>query len=521
RAGGVAAAAAWSAHAPIRYPLIRFLSAVPLSRCLPLDAVPTLRYAVPSPAARVSEAEKKLTLGYLHTMDYQQALDYLYSFIAGERQLPRPPPELNLVRTTALLAALGSPQRAFPSVVVAGTKGKGSTCAMIEAIARAAGLRVGLWSSPHLHSYRERIQVDRRLILQAELVRLVEQVRPHVEAVTRETGGPPVTFAIGFALALRHFADAQVDLAVLEVGLGGRYDSANVVDPILSVITSISYDHMEILGRTLAEIARQKAGIMRPGVPAITVPQPPEALEALVRAAEETGAPLYVIADPTLKIEDFSANDAPQAASCNLPSVTPFDPRTEYRGPLETGLPGAYQRDNARLSAGAALLLRRAGLPIDDAAIAAGLAGARWPGRMEIVGHAPTFVLDGAHNGDSARRLVESLGELFPGRRLVLVFGTSRDKDLPRMLAELVPAADALVLTHSLHPRSLTDLAWLREQAAPLLRPGAPVAAYDDVPEALEAARALAGPRDVVCVTGSLFIVAAVREALGLEHERD
>lgn len=419
-------------------------------------------------------------------MDYQQALDYLYGFVAGERQTPRPPPELNLTRTRALLDALGAPDRSLPCVVVAGTKGKGSTCAMIEAIARAAGLRVGLWTSPHLHSYRERIQVDRALISQGELARLVEGIQPHVEAVARATGGPPVTFAIGFAIALRHFAAASVDLAVIEVGLGGRYDSANVIEPIVSAISSISYDHMEILGHTLTEIAWQKAGIMRRGVPAVTVPQAPEAMAELVRYAREIGAELRVVEDA---------------------GITP-------------GLPGIYQRENAALAAEAARLLRPR-WPVSDAAITAGLAGAAWAGRMEVAGDAPPVVLDGAHNGDSARRLVESLEERFPGRRIILVFGTSRDKDLPRILAALMPAAGALVLTHSLHPRSFADLEALRAQVEPHLAPGTPVDLHEDVPEALAAARAMAGPDDVVCVTGSLFIVAAAREALGLPNERD
>jgi dihydrofolate synthase / folylpolyglutamate synthase len=445
-------------------------------------------------------------------MDYQQALDYLYSFIGNERQTP---PDLNLTRTSALLAALGEPQRAFPCVVVAGTKGKGSTSVLIEAIARASGLRVGLWTSPHLHSYRERIQVDRRLISQADLVRLVEQVRPHVDGVTRATGGPPVTFAIGFALALRHFADAGVELAVLEVGLGGLYDSANVVDPILSVITSVSYDHTDLLGKTLREIARQKAGIMRSGVPAITVPQQPEAMEAIARHAEELGAPLYVV-------ERQAEKGGPEEEDVTLaPSPGVFDPGALYHGPIETALLGSFQRDNARLSVGAALLLRAAGLPISDAGIAEGLRAASWPGRFEVIPGAPPVVLDGAHNGDSARRLLESLRELYPGSRLALVFGTSRDKDLERILAELMPAVDALVLTHSTHPRSLVDLGWLREQVAPLIPPGAPVMVREDVPEALVAARELAGPADLICVTGSLFVVAAAREALGLPHERD
>ncbi|MEN9934781.1 MAG: hypothetical protein RLZZ387_1360, partial [Chloroflexota bacterium] len=352
---------------------------------------------------------------------YQQALDYLYSFIAGERQTPRPPPELNLTRTAALLSAMGEPQRAFPSVIVAGTKGKGSTCAMIEAMARESGLRVGLWTSPHLHSYRERIQVHRRLIAQGELVRLVELARPHVDDVTRATGGAPVTFAIGFAVAMRYFAEVGVDLAVLEVGLGGRYDSANVVAPILSVITSISYDHLDILGDTLTQIAWQKAGVMKRGVPTATLRQDPEAMRVLEAYAAEVGAELHVVRDEADR--QPSATDRQGMVPAGGASVAePHGDTAVDLASLHLGLAGSYQRDNALLSLGAARLLRRS-LALTDAGIASGLANVRWPGRMEVVGGEPPVVVDGAHNGDSARRLLESLGELFPGRRLVLVFG--------------------------------------------------------------------------------------------------
>ncbi|HET9223008.1 MAG TPA: Mur ligase family protein, partial [Roseiflexaceae bacterium] len=229
------------------------------------------------------------------SMTYQESLDYLYSFLDTERKLPRRPAELNLPRTAALLAALGEPQRAFPSVVIAGTKGKGSTAVLIEAIARASGLRTGLWTSPHMHSYRERIQVDRRLITQAELIGAVEAIQPVVAAFEQGEHGAPTVFELGFAIALRFFAEQAVDLAVLEVGLGGRYDSANVVTPLLSVITSISYDHMHVLGDTLRQIAYEKAGIIKPGVPAITVAQQPEALAEIARVAAEVGGPLWVV----------------------------------------------------------------------------------------------------------------------------------------------------------------------------------------------------------------------------------
>lgn len=452
-------------------------------------------------------------------MDYQQALDYLYSFIGGQQGTQRPPPMLNLVRTRALLAALGNPQHAMPSVIVAGTKGKGSTAAFLEAMARAAGLRTGLWTSPHLHTYRERIQVNRQPMTRDELVRAVESIQPIVEAMASGPVGAPVTFAIGFALALRYFAERTVDLAILEVGVGGRFDSAAVVTPILSVITPISYDHMDLLGDTLTQIAWEKAGIMKPGVPAISAPQHPEALSALIRCAAEIGAPLYVVraADSTVPAEPFQ----PGAWRIPVEHYLEIEPQQRFQRDIAPSLPGTFQIVNARLATGAALLLRDAGLPMTDAAIAAGLAGARWPGRMEIIDGAPPIVLDGAHNGESIQQLVASLNRMFPDRRRVIVFGASRDKDLARMIPALAPAIDALVLTASRHPRALVALHELRQQFAPLVRSDAPIDIVIDPAEALAHAHALAAPDDLICVTGSLFVVAAAREALGLAGERD
>lgn len=452
-------------------------------------------------------------------MDYQQSLDYLYSFIGGQQGTQRPPPMLNLVRTRALLAALGNPQHAMPSVIVAGTKGKGSTAAFLEAMARAAGLRTGLWTSPHLHTYRERIQVSRQLITRDELVHAVESIRPVVESLANGPIGAPVTFAIGFALALRYFAERNIDLAILEVGVGGRFDSAAVVTPILSVITPISYDHMDLLGDTLAQIAWEKAGIMKPGVPAISAPQRPEALGALIRCAAEIGAPLYVVrdTDSTVPAEPF------QTEPWRIPAehYLEVEPQQRFQRDIAPSLPGTFQVVNARLATAAALLLRDAGLPITDAAIATGLAGARWPGRMEIIDSAPPIVLDGAHNGESIHQLVVSLNRMFPGRRRVVVFGASRDKDLARMIPALAPAIDALVLTASRHPRALVALHELRQQFAPLLRSDTPIDIVIDPAEALAHAHTLAAPDDLICVTGSLFVVAAAREALGLAGERD
>jgi dihydrofolate synthase/folylpolyglutamate synthase len=453
-------------------------------------------------------------------MDYQQALDYLYSFIAGQQGASRPPPMMNLVRTRALLAALGNPHHAMPSVIIAGTKGKGSTAALLEAIARAAGLRTGLWTSPHLHTYRERIQVNRTPMTRDELVHAVESIQPIIESMMRGPVGAPVTFAIGFALALRYFAERAVDLAILEVGVGGRFDSAAVVTPILSVITPISYDHMDLLGDTLSQIAWEKAGIMKPGVPAISAPQQPEARETLIRCAAEIGAPLYFVRDtlaPSAIKDDHSTDAWPIPAGQGLE----IEPQQRFLFDIAPSLPGLFQKVNARLATGAALLLRDAGLPIADDAIARGLADARWPGRMEIIDGRPPIVLDGAHNGESMRQLVQSLRCLFPNRRYIFVFGTSRDKDLERILPELAPAVDVLVLTASRHPRALVALDELRQRFIPLVREDVMIDIVPDPTEALEHAHAYAADDDLICVTGSLFIVAAAREALGLAQERD
>jgi len=454
-------------------------------------------------------------------MDYQQALDYLYSFPDSEAKLPRSPAEFNLPQTSALLAAFGEPQRTFPSVEIAGTKGKGSTAALLEAIARAAGLRTGLWTSPHLHSYRERIQVNRQPISQDELIAAIESIPARLAGFDRQRYGEPTIFQLGFAIALRYFAERAVDLAILEVGLGGRYDSANIVTPLLSVITSISYDHMAVLGDTLGKIAWEKAGILKPSVPAITIAQNPEAMDVIARVADEVGAPLWVATegDRGQGIGDWSSPLSP------IPyPLSPFDPFDRYHGPTDTALQGVFQRENARLAAGAALLLRDQGLQIANDAIAEGLASARWPGRMEIVAGAPPIVLDGAHNGDSAHKLSESLDQLFPGRRRVFVLGVTHGHSIEHIMAELLPTAGALVLTRSRHPRALTDLDALAERAEPLLRRGdqhAPLILTGDAPEALERARELAGPNDLICVTGSLFVVAAAREALGIPLEKD
>ncbi len=441
---------------------------------------------------------------------YQDALDYLYSFIDFERKPARTPQQAahNLARMRAWLAALGDPQQHFQSVVIAGTKGKGSTAAMLESILRAAGYRTGMWTSPHLNSYRERIQVDRTLISQADLIALVQQIPPLLEHFDSASLGVPTTFELGFGLALRHFANQGVQVAVVEVGLGGRYDCANVLTPLVSLVASISYDHTNVLGTTLSKIAYDKAGIFKPAVPAITVPQHPEAAAMLMQVAQQVGTPLHLAAPLPDETEEVCRDANINRTSLPL-LACPVEPTPRLRG--------AFQRENARLACGAAVLLRQhptSPLDISDAAIRTGLDTVQWAGRLEVIRQQPLIVLDGAHNGDSAHKLVRALRDEFNYARLLLVLGISRDKHIDAILSELLPATALLMLTRSRHPRALSDLASLAERCRAWY--AGEILITDNVPDALELVQQHATPADLICVTGSLFVVGAARETLGV-----
>ncbi len=429
---------------------------------------------------------------------YQTALDYIYSFIDPTRQ-GSPDPAIAaraLTRITALLEDAGNPHHQLRAVVVAGTKGKGSTCAMIEAMARAAGLKVGLWTSPHLSSYRERIQIDREPISPQTLIDLVNAVQPVVEAFDGATYGRPSTFDIGFVIAMRHFVAEQVDLAVVEVGLGGRYDAAATITPLVAVIASLSFDHTAILGPTLHDIAYNKAGIIRAGQPAITVPQRVEAAQVIAAEAQAVGAPLWLAAETAVE-----------------PWIGAGLPLTYPAPPQPTKLRGAFQRENARLAMGAALLLRGQGIAISDEAIRRGLAEAWWPGRFELIDGPPRILIDGAHNGDSAEKLWQAITQAIPHRRMILVLGTSRDKDIAAIAAALAPHAAQIIITRSSHPKAM-ELDRIAAEVEPWTT--APVQIVPSVADAIETARTLASSDDLICITGSLFVAGAAREALGL-----
>lgn len=422
----------------------------------------------------------------------REALAWLFGFADQERGVgwnpaASPDEHWKLGRTRTLLDLAGAPDRAMRCVLVAGTKGKGSTAALLASILSAAGVRAGLYTQPHLQVYRERVRVDGAMIAPDAFAEAVDRCRRHVDrlrAVSPEAG-PPTTFELTTALALDHFARAGCQVAVLEVGLGGRLDATNAVEPALSVVTSISRDHTAILGTTLKAIATEKAGILRPGRLGLLAEQRPSAARALARCCRRTGA------------------------CCRV--VPPLETTREDGEPRGTSLlsVGRHQRQNAALAVAAARVL--AAPP--DAAIRHGLARLRWPGRFEVVDGRPPVVLDGAHNDASAAALARTLGAFARGRPIHLVLGMQADKDARALLRPLLPLAASVVATATVGRRALppADVARVSRQL------GARTAVVVSEPEeAIERARLLAGAGGLVCVTGSLALVGRARTILGL-----
>lgn len=446
---------------------------------------------------------------------YQSALAFLYDRINYERAqtMPYERRALDLERMRELLTRLGGPDDELPIVHVAGTKGKGSTSAMFAAMLTAAGFRTGLYTSPHLERLEERFQVDGQLCSADELVSLVETLRPIVADMDGRAGGAappesgPTYFDLTTALALTHFARRRVDAAVLEVGLGGRLDSTNVCRPRVTVITSISYDHTKQLGNTLSAIAREKAGIAKPGVPLVCGVMENEPRGVIEARCREVGAPLMQLG----RDFDFAYHPAALEEAGREHGRIDFISTVSgrRRANIEVGLLGRHQAANAAVALAALDELARQGWSFDEGAIARGLAGVRWPARVEVVGRRPIVVLDAAHNVASAMALVATLQENFRARRRILVFGTSRDKDVPGMLNALLPHFDEVVLTrYQNNPRGVAaeELAGQAERlgAKPARICSEPAAAWDAI-------HAIAQEDDLVCITGSFFVAAEMR----------
>jgi dihydrofolate synthase/folylpolyglutamate synthase len=433
-------------------------------------------------------------------MNYTEAIAYLHSLIDYEKmRLERYTPEThNLERVERLLAAVGNPHTSFPAVHIAGTKGKGSAAAMCEACLRACGYRTGFYISPHLHTFRERIQVDRQEIARENVVELVEEIRPSVERVPGVTYFEAIT-AMGFL----HFARIGVDVAVVEVGLGGRLDATNVLTPEITVITSLSLEHMYLLGDTLAEIAYEKAGIIKPGIPVVSAPQRAEAIEVLERVSRERSAPLTVVGRDW-SYEPGTADLDGQAFTARRVTGDGSELDGEYWMPLL----GRHQLENATSAIAALDIVRQRNWDVTAEAVKEGLRGVRWPGRMEILSREPLIVVDGAHNPYSMQTLREALEEWFPGKRWVLVFGASADKNVAGMMEVLLPITEYVIVTRSDHPRAAAPV----ELADTVASAGGGAEISVNMRKSLRRGLAMMEPGGGLLVTGSVHLVADARE---------
>ena len=423
---------------------------------------------------------------------------------------------LGLDRIRELLERLGRPQDRLKFVHVAGTNGKGSTCAYLASILSAAGHRTGMFTSPYIERFEERIRVDGTMISPDDLRDVTLAVREHAEAMAEETGDHPTEFELMTAVALEQFARCGCDIVVLEVGLGGRLDSTNVIDaPEACVIARIGLDHTALLGNTLAALAGEKAGIVKEGSAVVSWPQEPEAMAVIEHAAAEHGC--------ELRVPDFAQLE--EGAVKWEDGASPFRPFS-YRewADLRTGILGSYQPQNATVALEAVDVLRGRGWRISDEAVRAGVAQTRWPGRFEIVegGSSPdrfAIVVDGGHNPQGASALADSLAEVFPGRKPVFVIGVLEDKDYPRMLEDVLPLGSAFVCVTPDNPRALPAhklaraIRWTGQDLLGCSACVNPVVARD-FEDAIRRARELADPDGLICAFGSLYSVAALKEAV-------
>jgi dihydrofolate synthase/folylpolyglutamate synthase len=439
---------------------------------------------------------------------YGETLDYLFG-------LQRFGIKLGLENITTLLEILGNPHRDFPSVHVAGTNGKGSTAAFLESILRQSGLRTGLYTSPHLIDFSERIQVNGKPIPARNIVSLTEQIRVHVGAMERRgcflpkggaTSGPSwresekatlTFFEFTTAMMFRYFQEEKVDFAVVEAGLGGRLDATNVLDPVASLITTISREHAQYLGETILEIAGEKAGIIKPNRPLLTATSQDQVAALFEKRCRELQSPFRVWG------RDFEARE-------KRSGLIHFRGCRHDWDNLRLGLAGSHQTRNAALALAAAEVLIEAGFRIEEQHIRRGLSEARWPGRLELIETGARILLDGAHNPEATAVLKKALETGYPRRRLIVVLGIMADKEIPAMMKDIVPRADLLLLTKVRNERA-ASLDLLEAESSPYEKP---IRKFGTVGEALEEALSEAEKEDLILVTGSLYTVGEARAHL-------
>jgi len=425
-------------------------------------------------------------------MNFQEAITYL-------QNLTKFGFNFGLGRIEELMRRLDNPHQKIKVIHIGGTNGKGSTTAMVSSILQAAGYKVGTFTSPHLHSYTERYRINREEVAPDRIAGLITRIKPILEDMVASGFEHPTEFEVSTALAFLYFYEEKVDFLVLEVGLGGSIDSTNVVTPLVSVITNVAMDHMDYLGNTLEEIATVKAGIIKPGVPAVTASDKPEVLAVIRKAAAGNGSRLVEVGRDVIWQDKGGTLDGQVLNISGL--------KGEYKD-LTVPLLGKHQLINAATAVATVELLQQQGYQIDELAIRQGLSKTMWPARLEIMQRKPMVVIDGAHNLDGARTLAQALRETFAYRDLLLVFGMLGDKEREKVVAELAPLARAVVVTRPNSPRA-GDWQQIKLEVAKYVRE---VYLIADIHQAVEKGLQLAGEQDLVCITGSLYMVAEARE---------
>ena len=443
-------------------------------------------------------------------MNYKAALAYIDTFINSEKSpdFSRQARFYNLERISHLLARLGDPHRRLKVVHVAGSKGKGSTAALIASILIHAGYKTGLFTQPHLITPRERCRINSRLISEAEFAEYVDRLKPSIEAMTEsESIGRVSFFEIYTALAFTYFADNEVDFAVIEVGLGGRLDATNVVDPLVSVITPISLEHTAILGDTHEAIAKEKAEIIKPNRPVVVAPQLSRSIGTVFETvAADREAPMDGVGrDFHLKRKDWSING--QSFDLTTPSACYSD--------LFIPLLGEHQAINAATAIACIERIRQEGYSVPRTSVYGGLKAVHWAGRMQVVGESPVILLDGAHSPTSAEALCKAIREVFRYRRLILVVGLMRDKDLQAIGQIFCPFADEIITTQAFDNPRVTPA---EEIAGAWSETGTIFHVCPNVSEAIPLAQSIATTSDLICIAGSIYIVGEAMKVLGIDE---
>ncbi|MFB3890660.1 MAG: folylpolyglutamate synthase/dihydrofolate synthase family protein [Phycisphaerae bacterium] len=437
---------------------------------------------------------------------YESALKYLFAQTDYEHMLRvrYNSDTFSLDRMRQLLKKLGNPHEKLKAVHIAGTKGKGSTATMLASMLSSCGFKTGLYISPHICDIRERITINGEMIGQAALTRLICQVEPLIEKMSDDR---PTFFEAFTAMAFEYFVEQGVDIAVVETGLGGRLDSTNVLTPLVCGLTSISMDHMHQLGNTLGQIATEKAGIFKKNVPAISVPQAPEAKRALRRAAVELKPQLMFTGEDiefSYRVES-SRKDGCHTRVC---LTTPYS-KFEH---LPVPMPGEHQAINCGLALALLDQLKAQGMKIDDALAMKGLAGVYLPGRMEIIQEDPRVLVDGAHNAASVQALMRAIGQHIPYDSMVLIFGCAADKDIPGMIQQIATGADKVIFTRARNNPRAADPRMLAEAYEE--RSGRVAQQAQTLADALRVAHSAVSREDLICVTGSFYLVGEAKQLL-------